>query len=110
MFAGTIQQSSQPYADDPQDRESDREDEIQLFHRVQVKARRGFSWSPTDEYPFLYLTREHSVRLIIDHLMTTSRPITSKAAAVHSRRPFDQRLYYFEIEIMSGGYSDDGDG
>lgn len=109
-FAGITQQSSQPYADDTQDWESDREDEIHLFRRVHVKARKGVSWSPTNKHSSLYLSRKNGVRLDSGHLMAPSRSITSKAAAVHANRPFDQRFYYFEIEIISGGFSDEGDG
>ena len=90
------------------DWENDREDDIHLFRRVHIRARKGVEWSQTNKSPFLIVhsSAPNSVNLVPDRLWSKGL----KAAAVHANRPFDRRFCYFEISIENSGFSNDGDG
>jgi len=83
--------------------ESDPEDEIHLFRRVHIKARKksdGVRWSALNKHPFLTLDRS-GLEISLTHSWLW--PADVKGLAVHADRHFDRHFFYFELTVLDLG-------
>ena len=87
------------------DLDNEVEDEIHLFRRVHIRARKRVEWSRINKSPFLIVHGPGFNRVGLVNRMSSS--YGDKAAAVHADRPFDRRFCYFEIRIVHVEFADD---